>query len=69
MTITTDFDFKEIVYIIHEPEQNAYMIIALEARADGGIIFKLACGEKTAWHLGCEIDRKKRQAAKPIGYN
>ncbi|HEY1054143.1 MAG TPA: hypothetical protein VGE24_03385 [Emticicia sp.] len=65
MTINTKFDFQEIVYLKHDTEQKGWMVVAFEARADGGLVYKLHHGEKDSWHLECEISRDKDEL-KPL---
>ncbi|MBA4852058.1 hypothetical protein [Emticicia sp. BO119] len=59
MTITTKYDFQELVFLKHDPAQEMWMITAFEARADGGLVYKLLQGAKESWHLECEISREK----------
>lgn len=54
MKIETKYDYGQIVFLIHDPDQLERMVIGINGRPTG-IIYLLACGIAVTEHYELEI--------------
>jgi hypothetical protein len=59
MTINLAYDLKELVYLIHDPDQLSRMITGVKLNPEGDILYQLSCGEVVSYHYECELATEK----------
>lgn len=59
ITIKTDFELGQKVWLIHDPEQHMRQIIAVSKSLNGGVMYRLQCATEDSYHYGAEISDKK----------
>lgn len=59
MTIKTEFDFEEKVFLKTDVDQKVRLITTIEVRPNDLILYELACGIEKSWHYRFEISRDK----------
>jgi hypothetical protein len=59
MNIKTEYEFGEMVYLIHDPEQKHRMITCFNIRPPMAIRYELTVGNIVSWHEEVEISRDK----------
>ena len=58
--IEVEFEIRDTVYLITDPEQNARMVIGINVR-DGGLTYNVVHGTQDSWHYGFEMSGEKRE--------
>jgi len=59
MNIKTEFEFGEMVYLQHDPEQKPRMVTCFNIRPTMAIRYELTFGNTASWHEELEIAREK----------
>jgi hypothetical protein len=67
MTIKTDFDEWEFVYIITDPEQRRRQITGITIR-NQSVSYELSFGIDHSWHYGQELSREPNGSSNIKGF-
>jgi len=59
ITVRTQYDFGQIVYLKTDPDQYPRQIIAVKASADGGVLIQLISETDVSYHYECELADEK----------
>lgn len=62
MTITTKYDLKQLVYLVHDPEQLQRMVTGINIITPKLVSYQLSCGADTSDHYEYELAAERNAA-------
>ena len=55
ITVSSHFNFGQIVYLKTDVDQYPRIITAMQATADGGHLLRVSSDTESSWHYECEL--------------